>query len=253
MKSIISFVLKNVPRKYLQLFSHYILKVLAVFYAGNRVTCNVCGSKFKKFIPYGRESRGNALCPHCLSLERHRVLWQFLNEKTDFFSAQIKMLHVAPELCFIKRFEAMENLDYITADIESPLAKVKMDVHDIPFEDNTFDVVFCNHVLEHVEDDEKVLSEFYRVLKPGGWGIFQIPIEYDREKTIEDTSITDPKERIRLFGQDDHVRAYGVDYPEIIKSAGFTVEMDDFVEQMSEEERFSKGFPHKETMYLAIK
>ena len=124
---------------------------------------------------------------------------------------------------------------------------------NIPFEENTFDIIFCNHVLEHVNDDEKVLQEFYRVLKPGGWGIFQIPIEYNREKTIEDTSIKDPKERFRLFGQDDHVRAYGVDYPEIIKSAGFEVETDDFVAEMSEEERFKYGYAGKETIYLATK
>ena len=133
MKKIISFVLKNVPRKYLQLFSHHVLKVMAIFYAGKGVVCSVCGHEYRKFIPYGRHSRSNALCPHCLSLERHRVLWTYLKEKTDFFTAPHKMLHVAPEHCFIQRFEEMKNLDYITADIESPLAKVKMDVHEYSF------------------------------------------------------------------------------------------------------------------------
>lgn len=134
------------------------------------------------------------------------------------------MLHIAPELCFIGRFEALENLDYITADIESPLAKVKMDIHEIPFNENSFDVIFCNHVLEHVDDDLKAMEEMYRVLKPEGWAILQVPFFPPIPKqTISDPSIPDPKERERLFGQDDHVRLYGEDYPDRLRSAGFNV------------------------------
>src|SRR5690606_37351978 len=115
-----------------------------------------------------------------------RLMWLYLKEKTNFFTDRLKVLHIAPEHCFIDRFEKMKNLDYITADIESPLAKVKMDIHDIPFEENTFDVVFCNHVMEHVDSDLRAMQEIYRVMKPGGWAIIQSPIDLSLEKTFED-------------------------------------------------------------------
>ena len=164
-KSVISFIIRKVPRPYLQLVSHHVVKGMAFFYRGNNVECPVCHHHFRKFIPYGRKARENALCPNCLALERHRLMYLFLQRKTNYFSTPLKVLHVAPEICFIKRFEQQENLEYITADIESPLAQVKMDIHDIPFEDNSFDVTFCNHVMEHVEDDGLAMRELFRILK----------------------------------------------------------------------------------------
>ncbi|MBV6644746.1 MAG: class I SAM-dependent methyltransferase [Cyclobacteriaceae bacterium] len=254
MKAIISLLLRKVPRKYLQLVSHYGLRILSVFYAGNTVECPVCGSTFRKFLPYGRVSRANALCPKCLSLERHRLLWLYLRDKTDFFSAPRKMLHIAPELCFISRFEALENLDYITGDIESPLAKVKMDIHKIPFDDNTFDVIFCNHVLEHVDDDILAMREMHRVLKPGGWAILQIPIFHPLKKeTYEDASITDPREREKAFGQDDHVRMYGEDYPKRISSAGFRAVEEDYVMKIDPSLVERHALPKEEIIYRAEK
>ncbi len=253
-KKIISYSLKRIPRKYLQLFSHIVLKAMSIFYRGSEVTCPVCKSEFRKFVPYGREARENALCPSCLALERHRLLWLFLMRETDFFSATRKMLHIAPEICFIKHFEELENLDYITADLESPLAQVKMDIHKMPFEDNSFDVIFCNHVLEHVENDMLAMQEMKRVLKPGGWAILQIPIFTPwRPDTIEDPSITDPQERERLFGQDDHVRMYGQDYPRRIEKAGFTVEENDFVKRLEESEIRKYALPADEIIFRAIK
>lgn len=254
LKKLISLALKHIPRKYLQLFSHFALRVLAVFYRGNRVECPICLSKYSKFLPYGRESRANALCPNCLALERHRLIWIYLKDQTRFFSDPLKMLHIAPELCFIGRFEKMQNLEYITADIESPLAKVKMDIHDIPFEDNSFDVIFCNHVLEHVEDDIRAMSEMKRVLKPGGWAILQIPFFYPlRDTTYEDKSITDPKDREREFGQDDHVRMYGKDYGQRLASVGFDVKEDDFVRYLPEELVRRHALPIKEIIYKVTK
>ncbi|MCP4457518.1 MAG: methyltransferase domain-containing protein [Cytophagales bacterium] len=254
MQFIISFFLRHVPRKHLQLFSHVVLKIAAVFYGGNKVECPVCNSTFRKFLPYGRESRSNALCPNCLSLERHRLIWLYLQRKTNFFSAKANMLHVAPELCFINRFEALENLDYITADIESPLAKVKMDIHEIPFEDNSFDILFCNHVLEHVDDDLKAMREMYRVLKSGGWAILQIPWFHPiPDVTLEDPSITDPKERDRIFGQDDHVRLYGKDYPERLAKAGFKVVEERLVMEMDRDEVERYALPDDEIIYRAEK
>ena len=198
--------------------------------------------------------RENALCPNCLTLERHRLMYLFLKEKTPFFKDNLKVLHVAPEICFIKEFESLKNLDYITADIESPLAKVKMDIHDIPFEENTFDVAFCNHVMEHVDDDIKAMSELHRVLKPGGWAIIQIPFyEPVPETTFEDPTITDPAERERIFHQDDHVRLYGKDYPERLRKAGFKVTEDDYVMRLPEEQVKLYALPADEIVHYCEK
>lgn len=230
------------------------MKIVALFYKGDKVQCTVCNAKFKKFLPYGRvNSRENALCPNCLSLERHRLLYVFLKEKTTFFSAPLKVLHVAPEICFTKRFKNLKNLDYQTADIESPWADIKMDIMDIPLQDNSYDVVFCNHVLEHVEDDIKAMKEFYRILKPGGWAILQSPIYYHNETTYEDPNITDPKEREKHFGQDDHHRIFGKDYADRLRLGGFTVEPDAFVKELSDDEVFFRGYERHEVIYLCKK
>jgi predicted SAM-dependent methyltransferase len=191
------------------------------------------GKKFKSFLPYGYESpRENVLAPSTLSLERHRLLWLYLKNETDFFSAPLKVLHFAPEQAFYKRFRKLKNLDYTTTDYNSPLADVKADICDLPFEDNSYDVILCNHVLEHIKDDTKAMQELYRILKPGGWGIFQIPQELDRATTFEDDSITDKKERTKVFGQYDHVRIYGRDYFDKLRSIGFKVEEVDYTSKM---------------------
>ncbi len=254
MKDIISWVLRHVPRKYLQLVSHFGVKVLSVFYSGKGVKCSVCSSEFRKFLPYGRSGRDNALCPNCLALERHRLMYLYLQRKTNFFKDNLKLLHVAPEYCFIDRFEKMKNLDYITADIESPLAKVKMDIHQIPFEANTFDVAFCNHVMEHVDDDIKAMSELYRVLKPGGWAIIQSPQDWSRATTFEDPTITDPKEREKHYWQDDHLRLFGRDYGKRLEKGGFKVTEDRFVmNELTPEEVKRFALPANEVIYFCQK
>ncbi len=253
MKKLTSFLLRAIPRKRLQLFSHFALKLARVFFIGNKVECTVCEKRYRKFLPYGRlkAARDQALCPNCLALERHRLIWFYLKKETGFFTDEFKMLHIAPEYCFIKRFEKQKNIDYITGDLESPLAMVKMDVHDIPFEDHTFDVLFCNHVLEHVDDDLKVMGEFRRVLKPGGWAILQSPQDFSRATTYEDPRITDPKEREKHFGQDDHVRMYGRDYDKRLEQGGFTVDLFDPQEKYDKEELERYKFMPGEKLYIA--
>lgn len=253
MKKLISFILRKIPRRYLQILSPPALKILDLLYRGNKFEDPITGIKYRKFLPYGRIPRPNALCPGSLSLERHRLMWLFLKEKTNFFQAQLKVLHIAPEHCFIKRFEAMKNLEYITADLESPLAKIKMDIHEMPFESNSFDVAFCNHVMEHVDNDIKAMSEIHRVLKPGGWAIIQSPMDLSLEKTFEDPSVTLPAEREKLFGQDDHVRMYGRDYKQRLEKAGFTVKEDRFVMEMEKEKVKYYGLPEEEVIYFCTK
>jgi SAM-dependent methyltransferase len=230
------------------------MKFYSLFLHGDKVECPVCKSKFSHFVPYGRlEPRDNALCPSCLALERHRLMYLYLQQRTNFFKDNLKVLHVAPEYCFIDRFEKMKNLDYITADIESPLAKVKMDLHHIPFDDNTFDVVFCNHVLEHVDDDVHCMAEMRRVLKPTGWAIMQSPQDWALATTFEDKTITDPKERERLFKQDDHFRIFGRDYNKRLEQGGWTVKEDRFVMEMPKKEANRFALPKEEIIYLCTK
>jgi hypothetical protein len=255
MKKLVSFLIRKVPRKYLQRVAGLGQWVLTLAYAGKNVMCPVCEKKFRKFLPYGRSTvRENALCPNCLALERHRLIWLYLKEQTDFFSEAKDVLHIAPESCFMPRFEKLHGNRYITADIESPWAKVKMDIHRMPFSDDQFDVVLCNHVLEHVEDDIQALKEIKRVLRPGGFAILQIPFFHPvPEVTLEDHSITDPAEREKIFGQDDHVRKYGKDYPARIERAGLKAVEDRFVYALMPEtiERFK--LPKDEIIYKAVK
>jgi SAM-dependent methyltransferase len=255
MKKIIAFLIRYVPRKYLQRISGLGLKVLGLFYRGSAVQCPVCESQYRKFLPYGRIStRENALCPNCLSLERHRLIWVYLQQQTDFFKAKKKVLHIAPEACYIPRFEKIHGEGYITADIESPLAKVKMDIHQIPFEGNTFDVVLCNHVLEHVRDDIHAMREIHRVLKPGGFAILQIPFFNPvPDVTFEDSTITDKREREKIFGQDDHVRKYGHDYPQRIAQSGLTPVKDKFVLTLPEDQVKKFGLARGEVIYRGNK
>ena len=169
-------------------------------------------------------------------------MWLFLKDETDFFSSEsiLKTLHIAPEQCFLDIFRKQKNLDYLTSDLESPIADVKADICDLPFADNSFDVVFCNHVLEHISDDTKAMQELFRVMKKGGFGIFQIPQDITRENTFEDNSITDKKERAKIFGQYDHVRIYGKDYFNKLRSVGFKVDEVDYTKKIAPEkiERF---------------
>ena len=213
---------------------------------GNKYTDPIDGKQFKNFLPYGYENpRENVLSPSTLSLERHRLLWLYLKNETDFFTSPLKVLHFAPEQAFYKLFRKLKNLDYTTTDLNSPLADIKADICNLPFEDSSFDVILCNHVLEHIPDDTKAMQEMYRILKPGGWGIFQIPQDLKREKTFEDDSITDKKERAKIFGQYDHVRIYGRDYFEKLRSIGFTVEEVDYTSTLTAQEiekyRLAKG------------
>jgi predicted SAM-dependent methyltransferase len=229
-------ILNSIPRPWLIKASYFVRPIIAFYLKGSNFTDPIDGKSFRKFLPYGyKKQRKNALSPSTLSLERHRLMWLFLQQETTFFSSEEKqkVLHIAPEQCFLDIFRKQKNLDYITSDLESPIADVKADICDLPFDDKSFNVIFCNHVLEHISDDTKAMQELYRVLKPGGMGIFQIPQELSRAATFEDNTITDKKERAKIFGQYDHVRIYGRDYFDKLRSIGFTVNEIDYTKKIT--------------------
>ncbi len=235
--SIVKKILNTVPRPWLIKMSGLARPLLDLYYRGNRYTDPINGKSYRKFLPYGYVNiRENVLSPGTLSLERHRLMWLYLQQQTAFFTKPAKVLHIAPEQAFFKRFKKLKNLDYITTDLYSPLADVKADITVLPFADNEFDVIFCNHVLEHIPDDTKAMQELFRVMKSDGFGIFQVPLDNNRTETFQDDSITDPDERTRIFGQYDHVRVYGMDYFDKLRSVGFKVEAVDFTQPMSEAE-----------------
>ena len=239
MKKLFKLILNLIPRPLLIRLSYVVRPILAFFLKGNTYTDPIDGKSFKSFLSYGYGTqRDNVLSPSTLSLERHRLLWLYLQNETNFFTPsenKKKVLHFAPEQCFLKRFRALENIEYTTTDLLSPIADVKADICNLPFKDDTYDIILCNHVLEHIPDDTKAMQELYRVMKPGGYGVFQIPQDLTRQTTFEDNTITDKKERAKIFGQYDHVRVYGYDYFNKLRDIGFMVNEVDYTAKLSAE------------------
>lgn len=234
----------------------YPFKMVApLLYKGNKVECPVCEKSFSKFLSYGSNvaHRENVLCPYDLTLERHRLMWLYLKNESNFFTDNLSVLHIAPEQCFHSGFKKQKNLDYLTGDLVSPIADMHFDLHEIPLEDNRFDVVFCNHVLEHVDDAKQCMRELHRVMKPGGWGIMQVPQDMNREKTYEDPSITSPEEREKHFWQKDHVRLFALDYPDWLREAGFIVTAYDPKEHFSLEKIERMRISPTELLYVVSK
>lgn len=227
-------LLNLVPRPWLIQLSIWFRPLIKLYFKGDQFTDPIDGSSYRKFLSYGYQNlRQNALCPGTLSLERHRLLWLYLDRKTTFLTDSIRVLHIAPEQVFYKKFKSFSHWDYTTSDLHSPLADVKADICALPFEDNSYDFILCNHVLEHIPNDLKAMEELYRVLKPGGTAILQVPLEEDRENTFEDDAITDQRERTRIFGQYDHVRVYGQDYYNRLEEVGFKATAVDFIKEIS--------------------
>ena len=186
--------------------------------------CPVCEQESPVFLPYGVTPRPNAMCPHCNSLERHRFTWHFLKTQTNLLETSgISFLHIAPEPFYERLLKPRIGLGYLTADIANPQAMVKMDLTDIEYADETFDVIYCSHVLEHIPDDRKAMREMRRVLKRSGWAIILVPTS--GQSTEEDLTITDPQKRQQLYGQPDHVRYYGLDVVDRLRESGFEVKM----------------------------
>lgn len=254
MNNLVKIVLNTIPRKLLTRLSFLLKPLIKIYLYGNKYTDPIDGSSFRKFLPYGyNKIRKNALSPSTFSLERHRLLWLYLQNETDFFEKKMKVLHFAPEAAFQKKFKKLKNISYDTIDLDSPLADIKADICDLPIKNDSYDFILCNHVLEHIIDDNKAMKELYRILRKNGKGIFQVPLNMELKKTYEDFSITDPKERNKAFGQYDHVRVYGMDFFERLKNVGFKVEKCEYTSKLSEEEKIKYCLPKKEIIPVCRK
>ena len=242
-----------VPKRYRPTVRQACYWLRSLLYVGSRVTCPCCGGRFRKFLPYGVKPRANAQCPRCGSKARQRLVWLYLKERTQLFSDHLRVLHFAPEYVFRKQLASCPNLFYVTTDLGSLMAMMKADITRIPFADATFDVVLCSHVLEHVLDDRRAMREVYRVLRPGGWAILQVPIDLQRAKTFEDARIVSPEDRKRWFLQKDHVRIYGRDYTDRLKAAGFDVRVEFYTKNLPRDLRERYGLRRKRPIYLCTK
>ncbi|WP_369769518.1 class I SAM-dependent methyltransferase [Flavobacterium sp. WC2416] len=230
-----------------------------VRHLGKNVQCPICQSSYKIFRPYGLNN--NISCPKCGSHQRHRLLWKYFKDKNQIPNKKnIQILHFAPEKFFYDLFSKSDTIEYFPVNLSPEIYNykgkikiTKVDITNIPFENNYFDIIICNHVLEHIPDDHLAISELFRVLKKDGYSILQVPIDYNREKTYEDFKITDPKEREIAFGQTDHVRWYGRDYTERLKTAGFKVFEDDFIDSFNDQDKFKYGLMDGEIIYKCVK
>jgi SAM-dependent methyltransferase len=201
------------------------------------VLCPCCGWSGERFEAFGRPARANARCPQCRSLERHRAVLLYLRSRTRIFAGgEVRLLHFAPERALANEFRAHPSINYVTTGLAMPHVCVRMDITDILFRDDTFDFVICSHVLEHVPDDRAAIRELHRVLKPGGVAIVLVPMFPDLVQTVEDPSVTTPAERARVFGQHDHVRRPGRDYPDRLREAGFVVQVIDLAAELGDEQ-----------------
>jgi SAM-dependent methyltransferase len=214
--------------------------------------CPCCNSHLRRFNRFGLVPRPQAICPVCGSLERHRLIYLYMAQRTDLFDGHPKkMLHIAPEAQLSHLFKKAQGIDYLSADLFVTSAMVKMDITDIQYPEATFDVIYCSHVLEHVADDRRAMRELFRVLKGGGWAILQVPISSGA--TFEDPTVTSRDERELLFGQHDHVRRYGVDYKERLGEAGFAVSVDGFVRELDDRTIARFGLMRGEDVYFCQK
>ena len=177
----------------------------------------------------------------------------YLKRHSSFLKKPIKVLHVAPEQIFLSKFKKIQDWDYITTDLHSPLATVRADLCNLPFEEEQFDLILCNHVLEHIEDDLKAMQELFRVLKKGGTLIAQVPIDENSTKTLEDFNIVKPQERAAMFGQYDHVRIYGLDFFDRLEKVGFKATAVLIQDQLEASEIKRFALQPKEKIPVAIK
>lgn len=220
-------------------------------FAGAAHECNICGRTFGRF-DQGVHTSNELQCPFCTSRPRHRTAYRYFRERSDLFDGRPKrMLHIAPEQSLGPVLQSIPNIDYLSGDLDPRAAMVEMDITDIHYADNSFDAIYCSHVLEHVPDDRRAIRELVRVLSARGWAVIAVPITR-QDRTFEDPSITEPAERTKTFGQFDHVRAYAPDFVERLRDSGCDVTIDDFASSFTEEDVRRYGLS-REDIYVCRK
>jgi SAM-dependent methyltransferase len=233
---------KLIPGRYQRPLKRTFLRII---WYGRKYKCNVCNSSIRKWKPIGYDfqviqkyriagsGKRDALCPVCSSSDRVRLLLYFLESRTELFKQPLKLLHIAPEPSLEYIIKKVDAIDYLTADLNPEEVMMQLDITNAPFPDATFDAIICNHVLEHIPDDALAMKELFRILKPNGWAILQVPVSLNLDKTLEDFSITDAKGREQAFGQKDHVRIYGRDYTDRLQKAGFNTKKYNWTEDQT--------------------
>ncbi|MBC8319529.1 MAG: methyltransferase domain-containing protein [Bacteroidetes bacterium] len=235
-------ILNLLPDQFLRSIKKIYLKMRGYYYIGNKYNCPICEYNFRKMLPGGFDldvikekniigggRRNNNICPNCQSTDRDRLVFMYLKHETEIFKNKVKILHIGPEPSLYNRLKKHSNIFYVTGvkytegiyyhkDIDT------MDLLELPSHDGEYDMVICNHILEHIINDTKAMSEIYRVLSHNGIAILQVPLSNLLETSYEDYSITCPKLREKHFGQFDHVRIYGKDYVKRLENAGFKVQ-----------------------------
>lgn len=246
-------------------------KTQSLYFYGNTYECPFCKNTFRKLLDGGTDlpvikekkiigagRRSNCVCPRCYSTDRDRLIYLYLMNGSNIKKEELDVIHIAPSGSLKAFLKSLPNLNYrsgvkyhegfyYSKDISL------IDITKLDFEDNTFDVVFCNHVLEHITDDHKAMSELYRIMRPGAWAILQVPISKVLEKTYEDSTITDPKDREKHFGQFDHVRIYGQDYPKKLTDIGFKVKEFDPQRNFNKSEVEKYAINKEEILFVAFK
>jgi SAM-dependent methyltransferase len=251
----------HLPFVFIQMYRSIWRYIYLFLTVGSKLECPICNHTASRFISFGNPKRENAKCPNCGSLERHRLIWLYITEKGLLLEQnRIRILHFAPEECLFPKLSTISSINYSPCDLhpenypKTYRKKIsEINVCDIQYASNTFDAIICNHVLEHIKDDKKAMSEIFRVLKPGGWSILQVPIDYSQQITLEEISPLSPQEREKLFGQFDHVRLYGVDYLERLKNIGFEVYLEQYCLTLNTSLVKKFSLDKQETIFFCVK
>lgn len=236
---------KIIPYNFVQYLKKIKCNLETILYSGDNFECPICNKKYRTLkdggesLPFfkdhdivGGGRRKNMLCPYCLSTDRDRLVYFYLTTQKELHESLITLLHIAPEPSLKKYFETLPNITYYRGDkfeeryngFYYDKGTLNLDLTDLQYPNECFDVIICNHVLEHIKEDSKALQEIKRVLKPNGWAILQVPIAKENQKTIE-YQLLPPEKRKSIYGQEDHVRLYGLDYPERLMLHDFKVEI----------------------------
>jgi len=232
----------------------FLLGLRAILFVGSKYICPCCGWRLRAFTFGGMSLKVRKLsyCPRCNSKARHRRIWLFLEEHTNLFTDRLRLFEIAPKFSFARRFRKMPNLFYVAGDLqEHPDAMIRMDMTAMPISFDSFDALICMHVMEEIIQDNLAMKEMFHVLKPGGWAIVTVPTNMNA-MTYEDPSIVDPRDRERAFGEPAHVRVYGYDLADRLRSSGFTVTVD-LAEDVPIQKRERYGLRADENIFFCRK